>query len=88
MTGTLPVSSVNTGRQWMKPGTWQTSSYSTATGQCVEVGWYKSSYCTTAANCVEVRTGAVVGVRDTKDRTIPAISVGPEAWVNFLAQMR
>lgn len=50
---------------------WKTSSYSPPT--------------TDTPRCVEVRTGAVVGIRDTKDRGRTAVTVTATAWRQFLA---
>ena len=64
---------------------WHTSSYSARHGNCVEVGWRTSSYSHGASACVEVTPapGAVL-VRDTKDRTGPALTVPTPAWQAFL----
>jgi hypothetical protein len=53
--------------------------------------WFTSSFSPANGNgCVEVaflRDGTV-GVRDTKDRTRPALAVSPTAWTTFLAGTR
>ncbi|RPK46134.1 hypothetical protein EES39_14230 [Streptomyces sp. ADI92-24] len=44
--------------------------------------WFKSSY---SGNCVEVATGPhAIHVRDSKDLTVPFLSVSPAAWSAFL----
>ncbi|MDW5329417.1 DUF397 domain-containing protein [Plantactinospora sp. KLBMP9567] len=52
---------------------WRTSSYSGANGNCVEV----------ADNL-----GAVVAVRDSKDRSGPVLTFRPAAWTAFTASLR
>jgi Domain of unknown function (DUF397) len=62
---------------------WRTSSYSS--GACVEVGWRTSSYSYDSGNCVEVAPGPdAVLVRDSKNRTGPALSAPTAAWQAFL----
>lgn len=65
---------------------WHTSSYSTNQANCVEVaGWHTSSHSSDKANCVEVGFGAaVVGVRDSKNATGPALTVPGTTWTVFL----
>lgn len=50
--------------------------------------WRKSSYSGNGTNCVEVAitTGGVTGfaVRDSKDTSIPGISVAAGAWSAFV----
>lgn len=48
--------------------------------------WLKSSYSTGASgNCVEVATMRTeVGVRDSKDRSGPALLFGSESWSAFV----
>jgi hypothetical protein len=55
---------------------WHTSSYSENGGQCVEV----------AANLAA--THGVVPVRDSKDRSGPALSFTAEAWTAFVSGVR
>lgn len=55
-----------------EPVVWVKSSYSNATGNCVEVG----------------QTPGQVLVRDTKDHGQGVLAVAPEVWVNFLAEVR
>jgi len=64
---------------------WHTSSYSGTNGNCVEVGWRTSSYSGTNGDCVEVAPapGRVL-VRDSKDRTGPALTVPTPTWDAFL----
>jgi len=70
--------------------TWKKSSYSQGQSNCVEVGlrpwdWVKSSYSCGQNNCVETACdGHAVKVRDTKDTSIPGITVTPQAWTAFL----
>lgn len=52
--------------------TWRTSSYSGGNGNCVEV----------ADNLP-----AVVAVRDSKDRSGPALTFTPSAWTTFTASL-
>jgi hypothetical protein len=42
------------------------------------------------SDCVEVAKNlpGVVGVRDSKDRSGPALTFGPEAWAAFLAGVK
>ncbi|SHH01089.1 protein of unknown function [Streptoalloteichus hindustanus] len=53
-------------------------------------GWYKSSHSAAASNnCVEVRiTDEAVGVRDSKDRSGPALSFERKAWAAFVKRVR
>jgi hypothetical protein len=49
----------------MKPGTWQKSSRSSDTANCVEVQWHKSSQCdANGGSCVEVGRRKVDRPRD------------------------
>ena len=76
---------MSTGSEWRK------SSYSTSTGgSCVEVGrWRKSGYSTdTGGNCVEVSAPGDILVRDTTDRSGPALAFRAPAWRQFLAALR
>jgi hypothetical protein len=55
-----------------------------------DLRWRKSSYSGNGGNCVEVasnRTG-VVAVRDSKDKTGPALGFPPEAWSEFLQRIK
>ncbi|MDX3387284.1 DUF397 domain-containing protein [Streptomyces niveiscabiei] len=66
---------------------WFKSSHSGAEGgDCVEVAWRKSSYSgAEGGQCVEVsaRT-ATVHVRDSKDTSLPHLSVSRDAWCGFV----
>ncbi|WP_367125273.1 DUF397 domain-containing protein [Streptomyces phytohabitans] len=67
---------------------WFKSSYSGSEGgDCVEVAydWHKSSYSgSEGGNCVEVATcPEVVHVRDSKDVTLPGLTVPSAAWSAF-----
>ncbi|GAB3966542.1 DUF397 domain-containing protein [Plantactinospora veratri] len=53
--------------------------------------WRKSSRSNGASgNCVEVadNLSGVVGVRDSKDPTGPALVFAPQAWRSFVRQVR
>jgi hypothetical protein len=47
--------------------------------------WRKSSYSNSNSNCVEVARNlpGMVAVRDSKDRSGPVLSFGPEQWTAF-----
>ncbi|MFI1954261.1 DUF397 domain-containing protein [Streptomyces xinghaiensis] len=51
-----------------------------------ELAWFKSSYSGSQGDsCVEVAiTEQTVHVRDSKDTTRPAFTVGREQWASFL----
>ncbi|MGW0501576.1 DUF397 domain-containing protein [Micromonospora sp. NPDC003241] len=52
--------------------------------------WRKSSRSSAnGGDCVEVADNlpGVVGVRDSKDPTGPALTFGPTAWRTFIAQL-
>jgi hypothetical protein len=64
---------------------WHTSSYSGNGADCVEVGWRTSSYSGGNGDCVEVAaTPDAVLVRDSKDRSGPALTIPTPAWRAFL----
>jgi hypothetical protein len=73
---------------------WRTSSYSGQNGDCVEVAvvpvWHTSSYSGTNGSCVEVAHNlpGVVAVRDSKDRSGPALAFSPAAWKAFTNRVR
>jgi Domain of unknown function (DUF397) len=51
--------------------------------------WFKSSRSGTQSNCVEVAFDASwVGVRDSKDRSGPALVLRSSAWRAFTAGLR
>ena len=52
--------------------------------------WRKSTRSNSQAACVEVadNLSGVVGVRDSKDPTGPALTFGPAAWRAFVAEVR
>ncbi|MGH3719753.1 MAG: DUF397 domain-containing protein [Pseudonocardiaceae bacterium] len=67
---------------------WRTSSYTYTNGACVEVGWRTSSYTYAHGNCVEVAPASdAVRVRDSKNRTGPALTVPTPAWHAFLTTL-
>ncbi|MFI6966876.1 DUF397 domain-containing protein [Streptomyces sp. NPDC050255] len=50
-----------------------------------ELDWLKSSYSGDQGNCVEVATHPhAIHVRDSKDLTVPALTLSPAAWAAFL----
>ncbi|MGW2653341.1 DUF397 domain-containing protein [Streptomyces sp. NPDC001478] len=68
---------------------WYKSSYSGPdSGNCLEVAfaWSKSSHSgTNGGNCVEVATCPhTIHVRDSKDLTVPALTLSPTAWSAFI----
>ena len=69
---------------------WFKSSYSGGQDEaCVEVAieWHKSSYSGGEGQaCVEVAAcPGAVHVRDSKDTAIPALTVTPTAWSDFVS---
>ena len=51
--------------------------------------WRTSSYSNIGGNCVEVAAaGAIVGVRDTKDRAGAVITFSPAAWQRFAVRVK
>ncbi|MGH3888710.1 MAG: DUF397 domain-containing protein [Pseudonocardiaceae bacterium] len=67
---------------------WHTSSYSNGGAACVEVGWRTSSYTGTNGACVEVAPAPdAVLVRDSKDRTGPALTVPTTSWQALLTTL-
>jgi len=64
---------------------WRKSSYSGASGECVEIGWRKSSFSGHEGDCVEVGwQAAEVAVRDSKNPAGPTLSFPIEHWQGFL----
>ena len=73
--------------------TWRKSSYSSGTGNCVEVAfadWHKSSHSDGTGNCVEVASvGSVVGVRDSKQHGRgPILEFTGTRWEAFLRAVK
>ncbi len=67
---------------------WHTSSYSSNGGDCVEIGWRTSSHSSNGDDCVEVApVPEGVLVRDSTDRTGPALAVPTPAWQAFLTTL-
>lgn len=63
-----------------------------ATNVAPEAAWFKSSYSeANGTGCVEIahltRT-AEVGIRDSKDKTGPALVVPVAAWAEFVTEVR
>lgn len=54
------------------------------------VNWFKSSYSEGSGQCVEVAwlDGGKVGVRDSKNPTVPALVFTPSEWDAFTAGMQ
>jgi hypothetical protein len=73
---------------------WRTSSYREQKGACIEVAvvpvWHTSTYSGTNGSCVEVARNlpGVVAVRDSKDRSGPALTFSPAAWETFTNRVR
>lgn len=69
---------------------WRKSSYSFANGNCAEVtAWRKSSHSIANGDCAEVgQDGAVVGVRDSKDKNGPVMIFSDAEWNDFLYGIR
>ncbi|MGI9002142.1 MAG: DUF397 domain-containing protein [Pseudonocardia sp.] len=59
---------------------WRTSSYSGSGEACVEVGWR------TGSDEHDAATDRVL-VRDSKDRTLPALTFSAPAWRAFLTTL-
>ncbi|MEU1323176.1 MULTISPECIES: DUF397 domain-containing protein [Streptomyces] len=82
----------------LKSAEWRKSSYSGSTGgDCVEctvtggAAWQKSSYSgNTGGECVEMAAAPCgsVPVRDSKNPTGPAITIGAPAWRAFVDGLR
>ncbi|WP_227999916.1 DUF397 domain-containing protein [Nocardia australiensis] len=54
-----------------------------------DANWYKSSYSQSGGDCVEVAhlDGGMVGVRDSKNASGPALTFTPAAWDTFTARV-
>jgi hypothetical protein len=51
--------------------------------------WRKSSYSNSSSNCVEVgQPGPEIAVRDTRDRTGPALAFSQQGWREFTRRVR
>jgi hypothetical protein len=52
--------------------------------------WRKSTRSNNGGNCVEVadNLAEVVGVRDSKNPTGPALTFKPEAWASFVTAVK
>ena len=51
--------------------------------------WRTSSHSNIGGNCVEVAAaGAIVGVRDTKDRAGTVLAFSPQAWRRFASRAK
>ncbi|WP_326688169.1 DUF397 domain-containing protein [Streptomyces sp. NBC_01795] len=62
-----------------------TSTSAARSGSALE--WTKSSYSgnENGSNCIEVAaTPGTIHVRDSKDTTVPHLSISPTAWADFL----
>ncbi|WP_433657326.1 DUF397 domain-containing protein [Nocardia sp. CA-128927] len=51
--------------------------------------WFKSARCFSSRDCVEVAhlDSGQVGIRDSKNRTGPALVLTPDAWDTFIASV-
>jgi hypothetical protein len=54
-----------------------------------EAPWFKSSHSQGSGECVEVAfvDGSLVGVRDSKDKTGPALVFEPSEWDAFTSNL-
>ncbi|MGI5221196.1 DUF397 domain-containing protein [Nocardia sp. CA-290969] len=57
------------------------------TGDLSRARWFKSSYSETSGSCVEVAflDSGMVGVRDSKNPSGPALVFASDAWDSFTA---
>ncbi|MFE7121868.1 DUF397 domain-containing protein [Streptomyces sp. NPDC057654] len=55
-----------------------------------EAAWFKSSYSNDqGGSCVEIADcTSAVRVRDSKDTTIPGLTVSKDAWASFIASVQ
>jgi hypothetical protein len=57
--------------------------------EAIDPRWRKASYSGNGGNCVEVgQARRVVLVRDTTDRSGPALAFSPAAWRLYVAQVK
>jgi hypothetical protein len=67
---------------------WRKSSFSTASGDCVEVAWRKASFSNAASACVEVSIQPpAVAVRDSKNASGPTLAFPTATWDAFRADL-
>jgi hypothetical protein len=66
------------------------NTHSTAPDVAPESAWFKSSYSNdTGGSCVEIANlTSQVGIRDSKDKTGPALVVPATAWSSLVALVR
>ncbi len=52
--------------------------------------WRKSSYSAACGDCVEVgqRVDGSIGVRDSKDASMPALGFTPAEWQTFVGEVK
>ncbi|WP_329012997.1 DUF397 domain-containing protein [Micromonospora rifamycinica] len=52
--------------------------------------WRKSIRSNAGGNCVEVadKLPGIVGLRDSKDSTVPALTFAPRTWTRFLPSIK
>nr|WP_221333261.1 DUF397 domain-containing protein [Nocardia transvalensis] len=80
----------------MSGAKWFKSSHSGSQKDCVEVAyldrpkWFKSTRSGPSRDCVEAAhlEEGMVGVRDSKNPTGPALVFGPSEWDTFVAGVR
>jgi hypothetical protein len=57
--------------------------------EITDMNWRKSSYSGNGgSSCIEVASDGAVIVRDTKDRTGPALRFTPDAWRRLTKQLK
>ncbi|WP_320775034.1 DUF397 domain-containing protein [Streptomyces sp. CRN 30] len=54
-----------------------------------QLTWFKSSYSSASGDdCIEVATSpGTIHVRDSKDVTLPHLTLSPTTWTGFLARL-
>ncbi|MFL6121463.1 DUF397 domain-containing protein [Actinophytocola sp.] len=68
---------------------WRKSSFSTASGDCVEIAWRKSSRSTAQNACVEMAfLAGAVAVRDSKNASGPTLAFPTVSWDAFRGDLR